>query len=246
MSGIVGSLINHRGSGIVSKLGTDAYQLTSQGAGVKAAIEQVVAGGLANDAVTLAKLASGTDGNLISYDTSGDPVAVATGSDGQVLTSAGAGAVCLFEDAAGGGTNSPFFYAALGSTQVIADQTLTKIENTARLDVDSTYDGSNFRVTPGVAGYYYFFMRVTTTAGNLSDPEYAYPQFQKNGSDTQTSNPTFKTMVINQAIMAAETIVLLDDDDYVEVFMWHNAGENVTLAHSGSTALTYWFGWKLA
>jgi len=50
-----------------------------------------------NDAVTLAKMASGTDGNIISYDTSGNPVAVATGSSGQVLTSAGAGAVPSFQ-----------------------------------------------------------------------------------------------------------------------------------------------------
>ena len=52
---------------------------------------------VADDAVTLAKMASGTDGNIISYDTNGNPVAVATGNDGQVLTSAGAGAVPTFE-----------------------------------------------------------------------------------------------------------------------------------------------------
>jgi len=50
-----------------------------------------------DDAVTLAKMAAGTDGNIISYDTSGNPVAVATGSSGQVLTSAGAGAVPSFQ-----------------------------------------------------------------------------------------------------------------------------------------------------
>jgi len=38
----------------------------------------------------------GTDGNLITYDTSGDPAAVATGSDGQVLTSGGAGVAPTF------------------------------------------------------------------------------------------------------------------------------------------------------
>jgi len=42
-------------------------------------------------------MAGGTDGNIISYDASGDPVAIATGSDGQVLTSAGAGAPPAFE-----------------------------------------------------------------------------------------------------------------------------------------------------
>ena len=52
---------------------------------------------LADDSVTLAKMAPGTDGNIISYDASGNPVAVATGSDGQVLTSAGAGAPPTFE-----------------------------------------------------------------------------------------------------------------------------------------------------
>ena len=58
---------------------------------------------IADNAVSLAKMAGGTDGNIISYDASGNPVAVATGNDGQVLTSQGAGAVCVFEDAAAGG-----------------------------------------------------------------------------------------------------------------------------------------------
>ena len=64
----------------------------------------IATGKLADDAVTLAKMAPGTDGNLISYDASGNPVAVATGNAAQVLTSAGAGAPPVFADAAGGGT----------------------------------------------------------------------------------------------------------------------------------------------
>ena len=51
-----------------------------------------------DNAVTLAKMASGTDGNIISYDASGNPVAIATGNDGQVLTSTGAGSPPAFED----------------------------------------------------------------------------------------------------------------------------------------------------
>tara|TARA_R110000765_G_scaffold106334_3_gene196740 strand:- start:932 stop:2425 length:1494 start_codon:yes stop_codon:yes gene_type:complete len=57
---------------------------------------------VADNAVTLAKMAGGTDGNIISYDASGNPVAVATGSAGQVLTSAGAGAPPTFSAAAAG------------------------------------------------------------------------------------------------------------------------------------------------
>jgi len=59
--------------------------------------------GLVDNAVTLAKMAGGTDGNLISYDTSGDPAAVATGTVGQILTSGGAGVAPTFQAAAGGG-----------------------------------------------------------------------------------------------------------------------------------------------
>ena len=65
----------------------------------------IATGKLADDSVTLAKMAPGTDGNLISYDASGNPVAVATGNATQVLTSAGAGAPPVFADAAGGGTD---------------------------------------------------------------------------------------------------------------------------------------------
>ena len=59
---------------------------------------------IADNAITLAKMAHGTDGNLITYDARGAPAVVATGNDGQVLTSAGAGQPPAFEDAGGSGT----------------------------------------------------------------------------------------------------------------------------------------------
>ena len=52
---------------------------------------------IADDAIDLAKMAPGTDGELITYDTSGNPAKVAAGSSGQVLTSGGAGAVPTFQ-----------------------------------------------------------------------------------------------------------------------------------------------------
>ena len=57
---------------------------------------------IADDQITLAKLAGGTDGQIITYDASGNPVAVGPGSDGQVLTSTGAGSPPAFENAPGG------------------------------------------------------------------------------------------------------------------------------------------------
>ena len=98
---------------------------------------------LEDNAVTLAKMAGGTDGQIITYDASGDPVAVGPGTDGQVLTSTGAGSPPAFEDAAAGGkilqvlqtvktdvfsTNSTSYVAVTGLTQAItAASTSNKI-----------------------------------------------------------------------------------------------------------------------
>ena len=60
-------------------------------------LTQVNTDGVKDDAVTLAKQAAGTDGQIITYDASGNPVAVGPGTDGQVLTSTGAGSPPAFE-----------------------------------------------------------------------------------------------------------------------------------------------------
>jgi len=56
--------------------------------------------GLVDDAVTLAKMAAGTAGNLITYDASGNPAAVGTGTAGQRLTSNGTGFAPTFQSEA--------------------------------------------------------------------------------------------------------------------------------------------------
>ena len=63
----------------------------------KIADSNVTTDKIADNAVTLAKMAGGTDGNLITYDASGDPAYVATGSAGQLLTSNGTGAAPTFQ-----------------------------------------------------------------------------------------------------------------------------------------------------
>ena len=75
--------------------GSSGQFVKTNGSGVLAFAD----GSVPDNAITLAKMASGTDGNIISYDASGNPVAVATGSAAQVLTSAGAGAPPTFATA---------------------------------------------------------------------------------------------------------------------------------------------------
>ena len=80
---------------------------------------------LANDIITLAKMASGTDGNIISYDASGNPAYVATGTDGQVLTSTGAGSAPAFEALPSSGKVLQVLIVEDATTQTLATTTYT-------------------------------------------------------------------------------------------------------------------------
>jgi len=94
---------------------------------------EIVAGAIdtahiADNQITLAKMAGGTDGKIITYDASGDPVAVGPGTDGQVLTSTGAGSPPAFEAAGGGGGAWNFIGTGVASNS--ASLTLTGITST--------------------------------------------------------------------------------------------------------------------
>ena len=94
---------------------------------------------LADDSVTLAKMASGTDGNIISYDASGNPVAVATGSSGQVLTSAGTGAVPSFATI----SHPVTAVANLSDNRIVTASSASAINGEANL----TFNGSTLALT---------------------------------------------------------------------------------------------------
>ena len=57
---------------------------------------------MADDAISLTELKAGTDGEIISWDASGNPVAVAVGTSGHFLKSQGAGSQPVFAAAGGG------------------------------------------------------------------------------------------------------------------------------------------------
>ena len=103
----------------------------------------VTSGKIANDAVTLAKMASGTDGNIISYDASGNPVAVATGNDGQVLTSAGAGAPPVFETLPVGGKIGQVIQTVKTNTASHNSQSYTDVSG---MSVSITPSASNSKI----------------------------------------------------------------------------------------------------
>jgi len=117
--------------------GSSGQFVKTNGSGVLAFAD----GSVPDNAITLAKMASGTDGNIISYDASGNPVAVATGNDGQVLTSAGAGAQPAFETLPAGTTLS-------GST----NNTVATVTGANALigEANLTFDGTVLKNAAGV------------------------------------------------------------------------------------------------
>jgi len=117
---------------------------------------EIPAASIADNAITLAKMASGTDGNILSYDASGNPVAIATGSADQVLTSAGAGAPPTMSASAGGGMASVQSFISSG--------TWTKPSGIKSVHVSlcgSGSHGSNGGWGGGAGGYTEKFIDVT-------------------------------------------------------------------------------------
>ena len=119
---------------------------------------------VADDAITLAKMAGGTDGQILTYDASGNPVAVGPGTDGQVLTSTGAGSPPAFENAGGGGGN--WTEASSGTFSTVSTLNFTSISETTKIVLTevtkSTSSGLRMRTsTDGGSSY-------DSSAGNYS------------------------------------------------------------------------------
>ena len=100
----------------------------------------------ADSSVTLTKMASGTDGNLITYDASGNPAHVATGTATHVLTSNGAGAAPTFQAPAASGLFSSYAILADQKTSGTGGGTFTSGSWQTRDLQTKIYDG----ITPAI------------------------------------------------------------------------------------------------
>ena len=172
---------------------------------VKITDANVTTAKITDNAITLAKMASGTDGNIISYDTSGNPVAVATGNDGQVLTSAGAGAIPTFETLPAGGLE-------------VADQWRL----TTSLDVADAFITANLEQTDtGIQGN--LGSSMTQSSGVFTFPSTGFywvkanAQFSHNGNTRQCQFGIYATA---------------DNSNYVQLSLQHSY---ITIGASGNT-----------
>jgi len=93
---------------------------------------------ITDNSVTLAKMAHGTDGELITYDATGAPANVAVGTSGQVLTSGGTGVAPTFQTAAGGGKLLQVIIGEDSTQNIISTSSYTDIGLSASITPSST------------------------------------------------------------------------------------------------------------
>jgi hypothetical protein len=106
---------------------------------------------IADKALAIAKLADGTDGELITWNASGVIAAVAVGTDTHVLTSNGAGAAPTFQSAAGGPSQAvqSAIEAETNQDTYIPPDLLKYSPGVAKAWLFTTYSGGTPQITLG-------------------------------------------------------------------------------------------------
>ena len=218
-------------------------------------------GDIGADAVGLTEMAGGTDGNIISYDASGDPVAIATGNDGQILTSTGAGSPPAFEAAAAGGDTRNFIID--GDFTQFPEGNITAIANSAygaalweNFDVggELVHDVDQLADAPTVgesshSSTYSMRIDITTAESAVAAGDFQVIEYKVTGSDfahlnqqqvtlsfwhKHTKTGTFCGYFMN----SAENRSYVYEYTQSSTNTWEKHTETVTLDTSGTWLLT--------
>ena len=252
-SGTDGNIISYDASGnpVAVATGSSGQVLTSAGAG---AVPSFQAATVPDNAITLAKMASGTDGNLITYDASGNPAAVATGSSGQVLTSAGAGAPPTFATLSAE-SNTPSFYAFGDGATSIPNATLQRIAvQNERFDSGGCYNATSstatlnsisvpaYRFAPNVGGLYYFIgaARITGTGSGAWNLGLVNNLGGTGGTETYASLKYFASPSDNNTLMIQGYSVMNGSGNNMVLTAYQESGG--TLNTSDAIYTTYFGG----
>ncbi len=145
-----------------------------------------------------------------------------------------------------GETNSPYFNATQNSSQSVADSTTTKITyDVANINVGGgTYDTTNSRWTPGVAGRYFVsawvFIKYAVSTGQRIDMD-----IYKNGSSRVIGARWRETGDLDGSNSAfVQGIVTLGTTDYIEAKMFQTSGASRSMDNNPD--FTYFEGFLIA
>ena len=175
------------------------------------------------------------DNGTVTLGSSGDTITVPSGATINLSNATQTGV---------GGVNTPMILAVANTSQTVAELSNVKITNlnTQPINTGGTWDSSNHRWTPGVAGTYYLAGQTSINLNNGGS--FLQAMIYKNGSIisyyqvvAEGTNATYtaKTTVIDTA----------DTDDYYELFIKHNSGGNSTVNYDSAAKYTHFLGYKL-
>jgi len=147
--------------------------------------------------------------------------------------------------AAGGGVNTPYFYASRSGTQSAqTNGTWGKFEaDDEILDTDGDYDPTtNYRFTPQTAGKY--MICFTGAYGSSTNAQRYVFNIYKNGSAYNNSRASPQAGMSGQEIWgyAAAILDMNGSSDYVEAFGFIESGA----VPSGFISYGAFYGWRLA
>jgi hypothetical protein len=147
-----------------------------------------------------------------------------------------------------GGNNTPYFYGALASDQVVSRGVDTKITGmtSGEIDTDSAFDGTTFTVPSGKGGDYFISATIQANFSSIgNDGERVRTMIYKNGSII------FRNVYYDQATDSREVpittnaIVSLSESDTIELYVSarDGSGDNPTI--SSDQKGTHIFGYKM-
>ena len=198
-----------------------------------------------DDAVTTAKILAGTDGELITWDASGDPATVAVGTATHVLTSNGAGAAPTFQAAGGGDPNADYFHAYPSSNQSVSSATFSLIAlQTEAADTANIFDNAtNYRaVIP--SGEVWYLYGATTYENSGTVYARCILMIRKNG--TSYTAGTFNGDWVRYNSPNIATIVTGNGSDYYDLAIYqYNVDSPRSVTLSGDIDRTFFMGWRI-
>ena len=148
---------------------------------------------------------------------------------------------------AAGGTNTPYFRAALSAAQTPADAVTTKVTFDSEIyDSAGAYDPStNYRFTPQTAGYYMISLSLSIyKPGTILNVADAYIYF--NGAIVAGGFMANHGNQFSNVTPGASILLLFNgSSDYVEAFTYIDTSTGVTGQVSGPSTGTWFQGFRV-
>jgi len=152
--------------------------------------------------------------------------------------------VSLGGSATVGGDNTPALWAYQGSAQNVSPNTDTIITfNQTFLNSGGTFDASNYRWTPGTAGYYQFNISVFGRMCSDSGSTFTDITLQRDGSSTDGGRVRLRPSTDTNQSISFSGIVYSSASHYFDVMLYHQNAS--TQATDSNNDLTFWQMYKI-